>query len=83
MTHASHTKRFPNESDEYRSARDRLLNAEAELRRQIEAVAAMRRSLPLGGQVKEDYTFDVANHASRTGLQPASHYTFAIRRQSR
>ena len=32
--------RFPNESDEYRRARDGLLEAEIALRRQIEAVAA-------------------------------------------
>ena len=48
---------WPNESDQYRKKRDRLLTAEAELRRQIEAVAELRRSLPQGGQIKEDYTF--------------------------
>jgi predicted dithiol-disulfide oxidoreductase (DUF899 family) len=31
------------------------------LRRQIEAVAAERRKLPLGGAVKEDYVFDSAD----------------------
>ena len=30
---------FPGESDKYRRARDKLLRAEIELRRQIEAVA--------------------------------------------
>lgn len=50
--------RFPNESDEYRDARDELLAAEDELRARIERVAAMRRGLPLGGRVKEDYVFD-------------------------
>jgi predicted dithiol-disulfide oxidoreductase (DUF899 family) len=49
--------RFPNESSEYRQARDRLLQAEMDLRRQLEAVAALRRSLPLGGAVSEDYLF--------------------------
>ncbi len=49
---------FPNESAEYRSARDTLLTAEAELRQHIEDVAALRRRLPLGGEVKEDYVFD-------------------------
>jgi predicted dithiol-disulfide oxidoreductase (DUF899 family) len=43
--------RFPGESPEYRTARDRLLEAEAELRRQTEAVAALRRALPSGGVV--------------------------------
>ena len=41
-----HDIRFPNESDDYRAARDALLTAEAELRRQLEAVAAQRRELP-------------------------------------
>jgi predicted dithiol-disulfide oxidoreductase (DUF899 family) len=49
---------WPNESEEYRSARDELLQAEIALRRQEEAVAAQRRALPLGGEVPEDYVFD-------------------------
>jgi predicted dithiol-disulfide oxidoreductase (DUF899 family) len=53
-----HTIRFPNESADYRAARDRLLEAEVQLRRQLETVAAARRNLPLGGVVKEDYVFD-------------------------
>jgi predicted dithiol-disulfide oxidoreductase (DUF899 family) len=48
---------FPGESAEYRAARDRLLEQEIELRRSMEAVAAARRALPAGGQVKEDYVF--------------------------
>jgi predicted dithiol-disulfide oxidoreductase (DUF899 family) len=48
---------FPGESAEYRSARDRLLQQEAELRRAMEAVAAARRDLPPGGPVPEDYVF--------------------------
>ena len=50
-------ERFPNESAEYRRARDRLLEAEIALRRQIEAVAAQRRALPPGGEVPDDYVF--------------------------
>jgi predicted dithiol-disulfide oxidoreductase (DUF899 family) len=49
---------WPNESEEYRSARDELLQAEIALRRQEESVAAQRRALPLGGEVSEDYVFD-------------------------
>lgn len=49
--------RFPNESSQYRAARDELTRAEAELTRQIEQVAAQRRALPLGGMVPEDYEF--------------------------
>jgi predicted dithiol-disulfide oxidoreductase (DUF899 family) len=51
------TARFPNESPEYRQARERLLEAEIALRRQTEAVAAQRRALPPGGEIPEDYVF--------------------------
>jgi predicted dithiol-disulfide oxidoreductase (DUF899 family) len=40
--------RFPNESAEYRKARDELLAEEIELRRHIERVAEQRRALPPG-----------------------------------
>jgi predicted dithiol-disulfide oxidoreductase (DUF899 family) len=50
--------RFPGESPEYRAARNRLLEAETELRRAIERVASQRRGLPLGGPVPEDYVFE-------------------------
>ena len=43
---------FPNESDEYRQARNALLAEEIELRRHIERVAEMRRQLPPGGAVR-------------------------------
>jgi predicted dithiol-disulfide oxidoreductase (DUF899 family) len=56
--------RFPGESEEYRRARDELLEAELELRRQIERVAAQRRSLPLGGAVQTDYSFDEWDRAT-------------------
>jgi predicted dithiol-disulfide oxidoreductase (DUF899 family) len=49
---------FPNESAEYRAARNALLDAEIALRRQTEAVAAQRRALPPGGEVPEDYVFE-------------------------
>jgi predicted dithiol-disulfide oxidoreductase (DUF899 family) len=48
---------FPGEKDEYREARDHLLEREIELRRQMEAVAAARRELPPGGEIPEDYVF--------------------------
>jgi predicted dithiol-disulfide oxidoreductase (DUF899 family) len=50
--------RFPGESGDYRAARDRLLEAEIELRRALERVAAQRRELPPGGAVPEDYVFE-------------------------
>ena len=49
---------YPNESGEYRAARNALLDAEMELRRQLERVAALRRALPAGGVLKEDYVFE-------------------------
>jgi predicted dithiol-disulfide oxidoreductase (DUF899 family) len=63
-----HDVRFPGESDQYRQARDELLKAEMDLRRQIEAVAARRRTLPLGGEVPRDYAFeewDAGTNAAR------------------
>lgn len=50
-----HANQFPNETDVYRSARDELLKAEMALRMQAEEVAALRRDLPPGGALKEDY----------------------------
>ena len=49
---------FPNESAEYRTARNALLDAEIALRAQIESVAQQRRQLPPGGDVPEDYVFE-------------------------
>jgi predicted dithiol-disulfide oxidoreductase (DUF899 family) len=45
-------------------ARDRLLEAEVELRRAVERVAAQRRALPPGGVVPEDYVFEDAGGGS-------------------
>jgi predicted dithiol-disulfide oxidoreductase (DUF899 family) len=56
--------RMPNESAEYRTARQALLAQEFELRRQIEKVAAMRRALPPGGLVTGDYRFDTEDGPS-------------------
>jgi predicted dithiol-disulfide oxidoreductase (DUF899 family) len=56
---------FPNESAEYRAARDRLLEQERKLRRATEEVAAARRALPAGGEVPEDYVFEGAQGAVR------------------
>ena len=48
--------RFPNESRQYREARDALLAEEIDLRRHIERVAEQRRALPPGGSVPKSYT---------------------------
>ena len=58
MPQKPHPRRFPGESAGYRTARNRLLTAETDLRRHVERVARLRRKLPLGGQVSQDYVFD-------------------------
>ncbi len=50
--------KYPNESAEYRAARNALLDDEIALRTQIEAIAAKRRALPPGGEVPQDYVFE-------------------------
>jgi len=52
---ATNTAHFPNESAEYRAARNSLLVEEIELRRHLEQVAAQRRALPLGGKLPNDF----------------------------
>jgi predicted dithiol-disulfide oxidoreductase (DUF899 family) len=54
---ATNTAHFPNESADYRTARNVLLEEEIELRRQIERVAAQRRALPSGGEIPHDFEF--------------------------
>ncbi len=54
---ASNKVHFPNESAEYRIARNALLVEEIELRRHLERVAAQRRALPLGGEISQDFEF--------------------------
>src|SRR6266576_6473484 len=53
--------RYPNESREYREARESLLKDEQELVDKVKSVAEKRRKLPPGGQLKEDYLFQWAN----------------------
>ena len=62
---AKNKAHFPNESPEYRRARNALLAEEIELRRHIERVAALRRALPSGGGIHEDYTFEGNDDAVR------------------
>ncbi|MGN6374192.1 MAG: DUF899 family protein [Sphingomonas sp.] len=54
----ANTVRWPNESAAYRAARNDLLAAEVEARRQLAAVAEQRRQLPSGGTVTGDYRFE-------------------------
>ena len=53
--------RYPNETAEYRRARDELLEEEKALVEQVRRVAEKRRQLPTGGLLKEDYEFSWAN----------------------
>jgi predicted dithiol-disulfide oxidoreductase (DUF899 family) len=69
---------FPNESPEYRRARNALLTEELELRRKIERVAALRRGLPPGGQIAEDYGFEGPNGAVRISQLFGDKDTLAI-----
>jgi predicted dithiol-disulfide oxidoreductase (DUF899 family) len=62
---AKNEAHFPDENPEYRQARNALLAEEIELRRHIERVAALRRALPAGGRIPEDYTFEGHNGAVR------------------
>jgi predicted dithiol-disulfide oxidoreductase (DUF899 family) len=50
-------KPAPNASEAYRAARTALLAEEVELRRHTERVAEMRRALPPGPRIREDYVF--------------------------
>ena len=56
--------RYPNESAEYRAARDKLLEEERALVDKVKAVAKLRRNLPPGGRLKENYVFKSANESS-------------------
>jgi predicted dithiol-disulfide oxidoreductase (DUF899 family) len=56
---------YPNETQEYREAREELLGAEDSLRAQLERVADLRRNLPLGGEVKQDYRFEEQDSRGR------------------
>jgi len=49
---------FPNESSEYRKARNHLLELETKVRRAAEEAAVARRNLPLGGKVPQDFLFE-------------------------
>lgn len=63
---------FPNESQNYRAARDALLQRELHLRREMESVAAELRALPPGGEVPEDYLFDCIGEDGTGATVPMS-----------
>jgi predicted dithiol-disulfide oxidoreductase (DUF899 family) len=64
--------RYPNESSEYRKARDQLLEEEKALVEKVKSVAEKRRQLPPGGRLKQDYEFQWANDGKATSLHCCS-----------
>jgi predicted dithiol-disulfide oxidoreductase (DUF899 family) len=58
---------FPNGTPEYGKARHRLLDAEIEPRRSLEAVAVARRALPPGDLVPKDYLLQGRRDDGSTG----------------
>lgn len=76
---ATNPNRHPNESADYRRARQELLVSEIELRRQTERVAELRRALPPGGEVPRGYRF-VAEDGSTVTLADLfdGHDTLAV-----
>src|SRR5262249_12323491 len=62
---ATNKAHFPNESAAYRNARNALLVDEIELRRNIERVASLRRALPAGGHIPQDFELASENGPTR------------------
>jgi predicted dithiol-disulfide oxidoreductase (DUF899 family) len=75
---ATNKAHFPNESAEYRAARNALLVEEIELRRHIERVAAQRRALPLGGTIPQDFELVSENGRDRFSTLFGDHDTLLI-----
>jgi predicted dithiol-disulfide oxidoreductase (DUF899 family) len=75
---AKNTAHFPNESGEYRAARNALLANEIELRRHVERVAAERRALPAGGEVPQDFEFLSAKGPVRLSELFGDHDTLMV-----
>ena len=61
---------FPNEPQDYRRTRDELLEMEKKLRAQVDAVAAKRRTLPLGGRLGDDYVFEQSDDSGTVRTVP-------------
>ena len=55
--------RYPHETEDYRVARQALIKEERALLEHTKRVAALRRALPLGGRIPEDYRFTWADDA--------------------
>jgi predicted dithiol-disulfide oxidoreductase (DUF899 family) len=75
---AKNRAHFPNESPQYRAARNALLEEEIELRRHLERVAARRRALPAGGAIPQDYEFTSSAGSVTLSQLFGSHDTLMI-----
>jgi predicted dithiol-disulfide oxidoreductase (DUF899 family) len=71
-------RHFPGESTAYRDARIALLAEEIDLRRHLERVAALRRALPPGGPVPEDYVFQGLEGPIRLSALFGRHDTLVV-----
>lgn len=69
---------LPNETRDYRAARNRLLQLEIEQRALATRVAEARHALPLGGEVPEDYAFAGADGEIRLSGLFGDHDTIMI-----
>lgn len=65
MTDNLHDKTYPGETADYRAARNNLLKAELELDAKVQEIAEMRRALPDGGLITEDYAFETLDGAGQ------------------
>lgn len=72
---AAASRPYPNDSAEYRRAREALLTQEIELRRHIAQVAAQRRQLPPGGEARGYSFMDAAGHTVTLADMFGSHDT--------
>lgn len=63
-----HDIRYPGETAEYRAARDRLLEAEIDIEKRLQEVSDMRRALPAGGPVRENYIFRTLSDGAETDI---------------
>ncbi len=75
---ATNKAHYPNESADYRTARNELLLQEIELRRQLERVAAQRRALPPGGQIPQDFQLASESGSIRFSSLFGDKYTLLI-----
>jgi hypothetical protein len=75
---ATNKAHYPNESAEYRAARNQLLVEEIELRRRLERVASLRRALPSGGEIPQDFQHPLARGTFQPGTYTVTPQAFSL-----